>query len=39
MNDRSFVDTNVLVYLFSDEPDKQQCANALLISARRRKPW
>ncbi len=33
MNDRSFVDTNVLVYLFSDEPDKQQRANALLISA------
>jgi len=33
MNDRSFVDTNVLVYLFSDEPDKQQRAKALLISA------
>ena len=27
------MDTNVLVYLFSDEPDKQQRANALLISA------
>ena len=33
MNDRSFVDTNVLVYLFSDEPEKQQRANELLVSA------
>ena len=33
MSDRAFVDTNVLIYLFGDEPDKQQRASELLISA------
>jgi len=33
MNDRSFIDTNVLVYLFSDEAGKRRQANELLTSA------
>lgn len=33
MPDRTFIDTNVLVYLFSDESQKQQRADELLTSA------